>query len=116
MTVQADMTIVEPIDVGPIPLEPMRSHRAQIIPGITWTALSQAVDVVISLGSMLVLVRLIAPSEYARVAAVVGMLGLINTFGSHMFVSQAIQLPEAEAPDWQPSRPVGMSVSSDRFR
>ena len=52
----------------------------------------------------------------ALAAAVVGMLGLINTFGSHMFVSQAIQLPEGEAPDWQPSRPVGMSVSSDRLR
>lgn len=99
---QADTLIIDPVDAaGPIALEPTRSHRALIVPGITWTALSQALDVVLSLGSMLVLVRLIAPSEYGRAAAVVGMLGLVNTFGSHMFVSHAIQLPEGQVPDWQ---------------
>src|SRR5712671_4761286 len=78
-----------------------RSARALIVPGITWTALSQVLDMVLSLGSMLILVRLIPPAEYGRAAAVVGILGFVNTFGSHTFVSHAIQLPEGEVPDWQ---------------
>src|SRR5207302_4751236 len=76
-------------------------RRAQVVRGMTWTAMSQALDVVLSLGAMLVLVRIIAPSEYGRAAAVVGVLGLINTFGAHAFINHAIQLPDDEEPDWQ---------------
>src|SRR5947209_5300125 len=52
-----------------IPHEPLTNRRAAVVRGITWTALSQAFDVVLSLASMLVLVRIIAPSEYGRAAA-----------------------------------------------
>ena len=76
-------------------------RRAQLTTGIGWAMVSQAIDVVISFGSMLVLVRIIAPAEYGRAAAVVGMLAFVNTFGCHVFVNHAMQLPDADTPDWQ---------------
>jgi O-antigen/teichoic acid export membrane protein len=76
-------------------------RRSAVVHGITWTALSQAIDIVVSFGAMLVLVRVIAPAEYGRAAAVVGLLGLINIFGARTFVAHAIKLPDDETPDWQ---------------
>jgi O-antigen/teichoic acid export membrane protein len=75
--------------------------RRLLIRGITWTAAAQLVEVALSFGSMLVLVRIIAARDYGRAAAVTGILALLNTFGAHMFVEHALQLPEDEHPDWQ---------------
>ena len=68
--------------------------------GITWSVVAQAVEVGISLGAMLILARLIAPEEYGRFGAMLGILIVINVFSSGVFSAQALQLPEGQAPDW----------------
>ncbi len=49
---------------------------------------------------MLVLVRIIPPSEYGRANAVVGILILMNTFNASVFMRHALQLPAGVEPDW----------------
>jgi PST family polysaccharide transporter len=77
------------------------TRRSQVASGITWTVFSQALDLVLSFGSMLVLVRILAPAEYGRAAAVVGILAFVNTFSCPTFLSHSVQLPDDETPDWQ---------------
>src|SRR5438270_1928307 len=77
------------------------TRRSQVASGITWTVFSQGLDLVLSFGSMLVLVRILAPAEYGRAAAVVGILALVNTFGCPALLSHSVQLPDGETPDWQ---------------
>ncbi|MCW8137913.1 MAG: oligosaccharide flippase family protein [Planctomycetota bacterium] len=74
--------------------------RGRVLAGITWSAAYQVFSVVVQFGTMLVLVRLVAPADYGRVAAVVGLLHVINAFGAATFISQALQLPAGEEPDW----------------
>lgn len=50
--------------------------------------------------SMIVLVRLLSPGAYGRVAAVNGVLALVNCFSCGNFIAQAVQLQEGETPDW----------------
>jgi PST family polysaccharide transporter len=68
--------------------------------GVFWNSAFQLFVVAVSFGSMLVLVRVIPPSEYGRAAAATGILGLINCFNCSYFIAQAIQLREGEQPDW----------------
>ena len=75
-------------------------HRLLLIRGITWSAAHQMLDVALSFTSMLLLVRIIAPRDYGRAAAVVGILAMVNTLNAHVFFEQALQLPEDETPDW----------------
>jgi len=74
-------------------------RRLLLIRGITWSAAHQMLDVALSFGSMLLLVRIIAPRDYGRAAAVVGILAMVNTLNAHFFFEQALQLPEDETPD-----------------
>lgn len=76
------------------------ARRRLLIQGITWSAAYQIFDVVLSFGSMLVLVRIVPPGDYGRAAAVVGVLGLLNLFNAHFFFEHALQLPDSEEPDW----------------
>jgi PST family polysaccharide transporter len=69
--------------------------------GATWSTLYQAFDAVVSLASMLVLVRIIPPADYGRAAAAAGVLIFLNTFNAHIFMSYALQLPEGEEPPWR---------------
>jgi O-antigen/teichoic acid export membrane protein len=74
-------------------------HRL-MVRGLQWGVLFQAVEVVISFGAMLILVRVIPPGDYGRAAAVVGVLGILAIFNTHLFIGHALQLPEGETPDW----------------
>ncbi len=49
---------------------------------------------------MLVLVRVIAPAEYGRAGAVVGVVTLLNAFSFSLFMGAALQLPDDVEPDW----------------
>ena len=75
-------------------------RRRLLIQGLTWSAIFQVFDVVFSFASMLVLVRIIPPGDYGRVAAVVGVLGFVNLFNANLFYQHALQLPEHDEPDW----------------
>jgi O-antigen/teichoic acid export membrane protein len=75
-------------------------RRQRLIAGLTWNVVYQAIEVALSFGAMLLLVRIIAPRDYGRAAAVVGILAMLNTLNAHMFYEQALQLPEGETPDW----------------
>lgn len=50
--------------------------------------------------SMLVLVRLLPPSEYGRATAATGIMAVVNCFNCSYFIAQALQLHEGEEPDW----------------
>lgn len=75
-------------------------RRQRLIAGLTWNVVYQAIEVALSFGAMLFLVRIIAPRDYGRAAAVVGILAMLNTLNAHLFYEQAIQLPEGQTPDW----------------
>ena len=75
-------------------------RRQRLIAGLTWNVAYQAIEVALSFGAMLLLVRIIPPRDYGRAAAVVGILAMLNTLNAHLFYEQAIQLPEGDTPDW----------------
>ena len=75
-------------------------RRRLLIQGLTWSAIVQVLDVIFSFASMLVLVRIIPPGDYGRVAAVLGVLGFVNLFNANLFYGHALQLPEHDEPDW----------------
>jgi len=84
------------VSVGSVPGE----HRRLLIRGLTWSAAFQVFDVIVSFAAMLVLVRIIPPGDYGRVAAVLGVLGFVNLFNANQFYQHALQLPEHDEPDW----------------
>jgi len=84
---------------GAVPNVEARSRL--LVQGITWTAAYQVLDVALAFVSMLVLVRILDARDYGRAAAVTGILALLGTFGSHLVVEHALQLPDGEEPDWQ---------------
>src|SRR5262249_62274355 len=75
-------------------------RRRQLISGLSWGMLFQGLEVVVSFAAMLILVRVIAPSDYGRAAATTGVLGILAIFNAHLFLGHALQLPESETPDW----------------
>ena len=70
------------------------------VKGIAWTTGYRVFAMLAQFGAMLVLVRIIPPEEYGRAGAVVGVLTMLNVLSCRAFVSQALQLPEGEEPDW----------------
>jgi O-antigen/teichoic acid export membrane protein len=82
-----------------VPAVPGESRRL-LIQGLTWSAVLQVFDVIVSFASMLVLVRIIPAGDYGRVAAVLGVLGFVNLFNASQFYQHALQLPEHDDPDW----------------
>jgi len=75
-------------------------RRRLIISGLTWGVMFQAVEVVVSFGTMLVLVRILSPVDYGRAAATTGVVGMLGIFNAHLFISHALQLPDDETPNW----------------
>ena len=94
---------------GPLPPEDAEAvsitatipdRRALVTKGLIWTGMLQVFLVGANFLSMIVLVRLLSPIEYGRVAAVNGITALINCFSCSYFIAQAIQLHDGEEPDW----------------
>jgi O-antigen/teichoic acid export membrane protein len=75
-------------------------RRRLMISGLTWGFMFQALEVGLSFGAMLVLVRVLPPVDYGRAAATAGVLGMLAIFNAHLFISHALQLPDEETPDW----------------
>src|SRR6476660_7576674 len=82
----------------------------RLLQGITWNSLHQIVQTALSFVVMLVLVRIIAPSEYGQAAAVVGILALVNAFSCQAFMSHTLQLPADVEPDWSLHFAVGLYI------
>lgn len=74
--------------------------RHLLLRGIAWTTVYRVFEVLLGFGAMLFLVRIIAPDEYGRAGAVVGLVTLLNAFGCSMFMAEALQLPDGVEPDW----------------
>ncbi len=89
-----------PIVASAQPDEARIDRRRLALQGITWSASYQVFETLASFASMLVLVRIVSPEDYGRVAAVLGILSLLSAFSSRGFVEHAVQLPEHEQPDW----------------
>ena len=81
--------------------DPPPDRRTLVKRGLTWSVVYQAFSSAVSLASMLLLVRIVAPVDYGRAAAVGGALAFLNTFNAHIFMSHALQLPDGEEPPWQ---------------
>ncbi len=75
-------------------------RRRLIVSGLTWGVMFQALEVVVSFGAMLVLVRILSPVDYGRAAATTGVVAMLGIFNAHLFISHALQLPDDETPDW----------------
>src|SRR5215475_5513289 len=77
--------------------EAASGRHLQVLRGIAWTSVYRVFEVLLGFGAMLLLVRVIAPDDYGRASAVVGLMTLLNAFGCSMFMSEALQLPDAGA-------------------
>ncbi len=94
---------------GPVPPESepifpvvaVTDRRKIITQGLVWTGMLQVFLVGANFVSMIVLVRLLRPSEYGQATAATGVLALINCFNCSYFIAQALQLHEGEEPDWR---------------
>ena len=75
-------------------------RRRLIVSGLTWGVMFQALEVVVSFGAMLVLVRILSPVDYGRAAATTGVVAMLGIFNAHLFISHALQLPDNETPNW----------------
>jgi O-antigen/teichoic acid export membrane protein len=71
-----------------------------VVHGITWCTMYHIFQSVVSFLVMIFLVRIIPPTEYGRVSAMLGFLTFLNSFNSSVFMSQALQLPDGVEPDW----------------
>jgi O-antigen/teichoic acid export membrane protein len=91
-------------------VDPEADRRGHVAQGIAWNTLYQIFQTVLSFGAMLVLVRVIPPSEYGRGSAVLGFLTLLNTFNCGVFMAQALQLPDGVEPDWSLHWSVGLQL------
>ena len=80
--------------------------------GVAWNTLYQVFQAMLSLAAMLVLVRVIPPSEYGRATAVVGWLLLMGSFGCAQFMNHALQLPDDKEPDWSLHWSMGVYIQS----
>lgn len=90
-------------------------RRALITRGIVWNSAFQFFLVGASFVSMLVLVRLLSPTEFGRATAATGVLALINCFNCSYFIAQAIQLREGEEPDWAAHWQAGFYIQAGLF-
>ena len=90
----------------PIP-STLPDRRALVTQGLVWTGLLQVFLVGANFVSMIILVRLLPPTEYGRAAAATGVLALINCFNCSYFIAQALQLHEGEEPDFSGHPDVG---------
>ena len=86
-----------------------------VVRGVFWTTVYRAFAALLQFGSMLVLVRLIPPSEYGRAGAVVGFLALANVVSCGVFFSQGLQLKEGEEPDWSAHWHAGFPIQCVLF-
>jgi PST family polysaccharide transporter len=75
-------------------------HNLLVLRGVAWTTVYRVVEALASFAAMLVLVRVIAPEEYGRAGAVVGVVTLLNAFSCSLFMAAALQLPDDIEPDW----------------
>jgi len=80
--------------------EATSKHHVLVLRGVAWTTVYRVVEVLASFAAMLVLVRVIAPAEYGRAGAVVGLVTLLNAFSCSLFMGAALQLPDDVEPDW----------------
>ena len=87
-------------------------NRRRVAHGVAWNTLYQLFQAAVSFGAMLVLVRVIPPSEYGRASATVGWLLLMGSFGCAQFMNQALQLPADREPDWSLHWSAGMYIQS----
>ena len=78
--------------------------------GVAWTTVYRVVEVLASFAAMLVLVRVIAPADYGRAGAVVGVVTLLNAFSCSLFMGAALQLPDDVEPDWTLHWSAGMYI------
>ena len=87
-------------------------NRRRVAHGVAWNTLYQVFQAAVSLGAMLVLVRVIPPSEYGRASAAVGWLLLMGSFGCAQFMNHALQLPHDKEPDWSLHWSTGVYIQS----
>jgi O-antigen/teichoic acid export membrane protein len=87
---------------GEMPVAPSDpgARRKLVMQGLTWSVIYKIVETSASFVAMLVLAHLVAPAEYGRAAAAVGLLMFVNSFGAHLVIGHALQLSDREEPDW----------------
>ncbi len=69
--------------------------------GIAWNSLFGALSAALSFGTMVVITRLVGPSEQGMAAAATAPVGMIGLFGASLFTSHALQRENGLRPDWR---------------
>jgi O-antigen/teichoic acid export membrane protein len=82
--------------------EPSRPSRQLLVfRGLAWTTLYRLFETLASFAGMLVVVRILSPSDYGRAGAIVAILVVVNAFSCSHFMSQGLQLGDDAEPDWR---------------
>jgi O-antigen/teichoic acid export membrane protein len=85
----------------------IRSARS----ALAWAGGVQAFQDLAQFGAMLVLVRLLSPSEYGAMALAQAILAVVTLFGPGTFVGHALQSREPASVDWQSHYTASLAVS-----
>jgi O-antigen/teichoic acid export membrane protein len=86
--------------VDQLPHGPPASLRERVSQGMAWNAGMEVAQVLVSLGAMLVLVRLVSAEDYGRVATATAILKVVSAFSMEPFAQHILLLPPGHAPDW----------------
>ena len=78
----------------------MSSRSRRFASALLWTGGHQIFEVVAGLAVMLILVRIIPPTEYGRATAAVGVIGFLNLLSARNFLEHALQLNDDTEVDW----------------
>jgi O-antigen/teichoic acid export membrane protein len=78
----------------------MSAVRERVVRGVISGLMHEAFTVVLSFGAMLVLVRLLTPTDYGEAAAVAGVLALVRAFSGALCAEHALQHGKDTEPDW----------------
>ena len=83
-----------------------------VMRALAWNSAFRVFETAISFAAMLVLVRIIAPAEYGRYGAVLGIITLLNGLGFGSFVGHALQLGDDAEPDWRLHWSAGLYIQT----
>jgi PST family polysaccharide transporter len=78
----------------------VQARSARVAQGVAWNIAYQAVEALLFFAATATLARLIAPEQYGRFSALLGIMAVPTALGCGGLIAQALQLPEGEEPDW----------------
>lgn len=82
---------------------------------VLWGGGATVVRDVMQFGTMLILVRLLTPEDYGRVALAQSIIGVISVFSFGTFITHALQVRDPNRIDWQSHFTAGLFINAILF-